>query len=245
MQELLIVNPSRRPSKRRKSTKAASPAQKRARAAFAAMARGRAKNPRKRKSAKRRSRPSTALTIMANPRKRRSSVAKRVHHRRRRNPISIGLSKNKIMGILTPALIGALGATAVNTILARLPIPAVAMTGKARYLTQAAAAIGLSMIASKMGVKGSTATQLAEGSLTVTLHQAITDVAQSAGMNLSGMGYYLPGVGVRGAIPSRASNSAPMALRGMQSYVTGPGSPRAMQMNGMPRQSRTKSGFGF
>lgn len=244
MQELLIVNPSRRPSKRRKSTKAASPAQKRARAAFAAMARGRANNPRKRKSAKRRSKPSTALTIMSNPRKRRS-VAKRTHSRRRRNPINLGTSQKKIMGILTPALIGALGATAVNTILARLPIPAIAMTGKARYLTQAAAAIGLSMIASKMGVKGTTASQLAEGSLTVTLHQAITDIATSAGMNLSGMGYYLPGVGVRGAIPSRAANSAPMALNGMRAYVTGPGSPRAMVMNGIPRQTRKTSGFGF
>lgn len=245
MQELLLVNPARRPSKRRKTTKAASPAQKRARAAFAARARARAGKPRK--AAKRRasSKPHTALTIMSNPRKRRS--VKR-SSRRRSNPIKLGGFAKKPMAIITPALIGAVGATVVNTVLGRLPLPAAAMTGKARYVTQGAAAILLSIIAAKVGVKGSTATQMAEGSLTVTLHQAITDIASGAGMNLSGMGYYLPGVGARGAVPSRAANSAPMAMNGMAQYITGPGSPRSAGLAGMGsagRSARKVSGFGF
>lgn len=244
MQELLIVNPSRRPSKRRKTRKAASPAQKRARAAFAAAARARAGKRRTKRKA------SPTLSIMSNPRKRRTH-RRHTHHARRRNPLHLGGGSLKPMSILTPALIGALGAVTVNTVLGKLPLPAAAMTGKVRYVTQAAAAIGLAMLAKKLGVKGATAVQAAEGSLTVTLHQAIVDVAGGMGMNLSGMGYYLPGVGVRNAIPYQGANPAPMAMNGMGKYITGPGAPRAnvvpmsrapMAMKGI---SRGKGGFGF
>lgn len=238
MQELLIVNPAKRPSKRRKTRKAASPAQKRARAAFAAAARARAGK--KRTSAKRRSKPATAITVMSNPKKRRVT--------RRRNPVARagGLLK-KPMAMLTPALMGALGATAVNTILGKLPLPAKAMTGKMRYVTQAAAAIGLSMVAQKLGVKGALAAQMAEGSLTVTLHQAITETASGMGMNLSGMGYYLPGAATS-AVPSRSANSAPMALNGMGKYLTGPGSAKVTPITsrGLSGVSSIRRGsFGF
>lgn len=235
MQELLVVNPSKRPSKRRK---AASPAQKRARAAFAAMARARAGKKRTHRKAKRAtSRKSTSLSIMSNPRKRR-------HHARRRNPVSTSLVK-KPMSILSPALVGALGATAVNTILAKVPLPASLNTGKMKYVTQGIAAIALGAVASKLGVRGSMAAQMAEGSLTVTLHQAITDIAGGMGMNLSGVGYYLPGYGVaRG--PSPGANPARMAgMNGMGKYLTGPGAPRS---NVMPMPSpvkQTMRGFGF
>lgn len=245
MQELLIVNPSRRPSKRRKSSKAASPAQKRARAKFAAMARARAGTKRraspKRKSARRRS---AAPALMANPRSRRRSVAKR-----RRNPVSRiggkGMVK-KAFALISPALMGAGGALIVNNVLARLPLPAAAMQGRMRYVTQGVAAVAIAAIAQKMGVKGSTAAQMAEGSLTVTLYDAIKDVAAGAGVNLSGgMGYYLPGVGARNAIPSPSASAARMA-GGMGKYVTGPGARgNVMQMNGMRQKTRSGGGFGF
>lgn len=242
MQELLLINPRKRAT-RRKSTKAASPAQKRARAAFAAASRARAG---KKRTAKRRSH-APAVTLMSNPRKRRthrSHAAKR-HSRRHSNPIAGHSLLKKPLALLTPALMGALGATAVNTILGKLPIPAAAMTGKMRYVTQGAAAIALAMIASKLGVKGAMAAQMAEGSLTVTLHQAIVDISAGMGMNLSGMGYYLPGVGAR-AVPSPSANSAPMAMAGgVGKYLTGPGATRGMQMRGMSAITRGRGGFGF
>lgn len=241
MQELLIVNPARRPSKRRKSTKPASPAQKRARAAFAAMARARAgKKPRR--AAKRKASPkSTSLTIMSNPKRRRRSVAKTA--KRRRNPSARSLM-SKPFAILTPALMGALGATVVNTALARLPIPAAMNTGKMKYVTQGAAAVLMSIIASKVGMKGAMANQMAEGALTVTLHQAITEVAGGFGMNLSGMGYYLPGRGVQ-SMPSQTARPAQLA-GGMGEYVTGPGAARSTVAQFPTRSDRGgMRGFGF
>ncbi len=240
MQELLIVNPARRPSKRRK---AASPAQKRARAAFAKMSRARSANP-----AKRRSRKAVASFLHAP--KRRKSVARRAnpirHSRRRRNPLSVNVGGVKPMGMLTPALMGALGAVAVNTIMGKLPIPAKLMTGNLQYVTRAAAAIALGMLAGKVGLKGGTAAQMAEGSLTVTLHDAITAIAAGQGINLSGMGYYLPGVGAQ-AVPSASGNAG--RLMGVGKYMTGPGArnvvPMTRGMAGLARQTNKKSGFNF
>lgn len=121
-----------------------------------------------------------------------------------------------------PALTGAIGAVAVNTVIARLPIPAMLNTGRVRYVTQGALAIGLGMLASRMGLGSGVAAKMAEGSLTVTLHQALVDIAAGAGMNLSGFGYYLPG---RAAMPPSGSAApTPRAMAGMGKYVTGPGS---------------------
>src|SRR5208282_3429778 len=145
MQEILLVNPARRPSKRSKSAKRASPAQLRARAKFAAAARARSKkgaavmsNPKRRTS--RHTAKRTALR--ANPAPRTHHAKKRVHHRRRRNPIG---GSTKPMSLLTPALIGALGATTVNTVLAQLSsfLPASLVTGNMSYITRIAASLGL------------------------------------------------------------------------------------------------------
>lgn len=227
MEELLLVNPRRR---RRKSRKGASPAQKRARAAFAAMARSRRKNPaRRRKHRARRS----SVTVFANPRRRRHSR----RSARRSNPIRLGglnASVSKPMAILTPALVGAVGATAVNTILQKLPLPPMLTTGRARYLTQGVAAIGLGFLAQKFGLRGATAAKMAEGSLTVTLHSAIQELGAQFGVNLGGMGYYLPG---RAAI-APASGAAPAPQLGnVGKYVSGPGSvtPIARRMGGIAR----------
>lgn len=228
MEELLIVNPSRRPSKRRKNP---SPAQKRARAAFAAMARARSKNPAKRRSASKR-RTSA---------KRRSNPVTISRVTRRRNPISLTGSFNKPMAMIAPALTGALGAVAVNTALSKLPLPAVLMTGKTRYLTQGVAAVLLGVIAQKVGMKGATASRMAEGALTVTLHDAIKEVAAGMGMSLGGMGYYLPGLGARGAMPPRGASPAP----NLGQYISGPGAGSRNVGNILPITARsTMSGMG-
>lgn len=244
MQEIMLVNPARRPTKRRK---AASPAQKRARAAFAAASRARSKG-----------------AVMANPRKRRTRkhakrasnpvAHHRVHHRaRRRNPIHARRRRNPIAGakpmsLLTPALIGALGATAVNTILAQVSgsLPATLTTGNMKYVTSIAAALGLAMFASKAGTKHAMLLQMAEGSLTVTLHQAIVDLSGGMGMTLSGrgMGVYMPGRGAQ-AVPSAQGN--PAQLAGMGAYLTGNGSPAAAIQAARQRAMapKTMKGFGF
>jgi hypothetical protein len=216
MQELLIVNPAKRPKKR----KAASPAQKRARAAFAA------KYGKKRAAPKRRTtrKSTTKAIVMANPRKRRAT-ARKTTRRYKRNPTSISIRSvtARPMALLKPAFTGALGAIGVNTVLSALPLPDMLTQGRVRYLTQGAAAIGLGMIAQKLGVSGATASKMAEGSLTVTLYQAITDIARGAGVNLGkmrGLGYYTPArrVGFNSA-PNRGMNTARL-----NAYVTGNGS---------------------
>jgi hypothetical protein len=124
------------------------------------------------------------------------------------------------MKIIQNAAIGAIGAVALNAVLSRLPLPMMLMTGRTRYLTQGAVAIGLGMLAANFKLVGAPiAAQAAEGALTVTLADAIKDFAAAAGFPLAGMGYYLPGVGVRAA-PS------PGARPGVQmgKYVSGPGS---------------------
>lgn len=166
------------------------------------------------------------LLVIGNPSRRR-----RGGKRRRSSGRSRGRSRYSVRGLISspvstlkPALVGALGAAAVNTILARVPLPAMLMTGRARYLTQGVAAIVLAGVASRFaGLGAATAGKMAEGSLTVTLHQAITDIAGGMGLNLSGMGYYLPGYGV-----SAGPNPGAAAARGMSGgvgkYMTGPGS---------------------
>jgi hypothetical protein len=222
MQEILLVNPKRRPSKRRK---AASPAQKRARAAFAARSRSRSKG----------------TTVMANPRRRRAkrttarkanpsrvryvTRARKSNPRRRRNPLREATGKP--LSLLTPALVGALGATAVNTLLSYITpsLPAtLTSTPNMMYLTQLAAGLGLAFVAPHAGSKRNMIMQMAEGSLTVTLHSAIVGLSGGMGMTLSGrgrmngMGVYMPG---KMAVPTANG------LNGMGAYLTGSGSPAA------------------
>lgn len=229
MSEILLVNP-----RRRKSRKTRSAAQKRATAKMLAANRARRGG-----SKRRRKNPAPLSAVMHNPRRKRRASS------RRRNPISLrrmvsGGASLAPMKLISSALVGAAGATAVNTIMARLPIPVTLMTGRTRYLTQGAAAILLGIVANKVKIVGSgTAAKMAEGSLTVTLHDAIKDVAAGFGMNLGGMGYYLPGRGVQ-AVPSASGNPAPR----LGEYMTGPGSPASVVA--MPRRAgMAGAGFGF
>ena len=187
MQQLLLVgNPAKR---RRRSTKAPSPAQKRARAAFAAMARARAgkarKNPTRKRRAKSARATSSSVTIRSNPvkhrRTRRAAPAK--HHRRaRRNPISSG-SMRGITATLKSAAVAAGGAIGIDVaygfiasyLPASMQTPADATTGAINYTYYAAkgaAAVGLGMLLRK-AIGASRAAQVVEGSLTVTMHDAM------------------------------------------------------------------------
>lgn len=241
MPEILLVNPRRRSGGRKRRTAA----QRRATAKMLAANRAhRGGGVKRRRKSARRSNPAPLSAVMHNPRRRRVSA------RRRRNPISLrrmvsGGASLAPMKLLSSALIGAAGATAVNTIMARVPLPAALMVGRMRYLTQAAAAIAIGTLASKVKIVGSgTAAKMAEGSLVVTLHDAIRDVAGGMGINLAGMGYYLPGRGVT-AVPSASGGPARMA--GIGEYITGPGAsanvtPMRGRMAGVGSPAR---GFNF
>lgn len=249
MQELLLVNPRRRrkASAKKRRSRRRSPAQ---RAAFLKMIGARSSNPKRRRrrasGSKRRARRSLVSRIMGNPR-RRSRRSGRRSSARRRNPISLGSAVRHPFAVVGPALTGAVGAVVVNQALARLPVPPMLMTGKVRYLTQAAAAILLGSLAARFVGSGRAAAAVA-GALTITAYDALRDVAAGAGVNLSGMGYYLPGAGVQ-AVPSASGNPGAMAgMRGVSAYLTGPGSPRGnvvpMNRGGMGRIGRVGT-FGF
>jgi len=241
MQELLLVNPR----KRRKGAKRRSAAQRAATKRMLAANRSRRANPapkrRKRRAA------AKASTVARVTRRTTRRAARRTTRRSTAGGISFTAVARKPLAVLQPALIGAIGAVGVNTFMSRvvpriLPanMQAQFMTGRARYLTQGLAAIGLAMIAQKVGVKAAMAGKMAEGSLTVTMADAIRDVAGQAGIQLGGMGYYLPGR--RASPPSRGAASAPQvgnvsAMNGMGLYVTGPGS--------NVRQMPARAGMGF
>lgn len=254
MQEILLVNPRRRRKKgarsRRKGRRARSAAQRAATARLLAFNRSRRagsapKRRRRRRgsSARRRARrQSTGVSIIM---KRSRRSRRRGSRARRRNPISIRATVGSAKPILQRAFVGALGAVAVNTAMSRLfpmilpaNLQAMFMTGRVRYLTQGAAALALGMVAQRLGLRAATATQMAEGSLTVTLTDAIRDVAMQAGVPLGGIGYYLPGRRAN-AVPGSASN--PARLNGMAAYVTGPGAPNSV----IPMRRNGVGGLGF
>lgn len=110
MEEVLLLNPKRRTAARR----APSAAQKRARAAFSAMAKARSANPRrrKRKASRRRSNPIAPI-----PRARKlatmRAARRAVRSRRRTNP-ALPVSVNSLVATLKEGLIMGGGAIAVD-----------------------------------------------------------------------------------------------------------------------------------
>ena len=197
------------------------------------------RNPKARKAASTRSR---VRAVRRNP-------APRRHARRRRNPIGLGSARTG--DLFKSALVGALGATAVNTILANLgsALPASLTTGNMSYVTRAALSVAIAMIGRKSGKAGLFA-QAAEGSLTVTMHDAIVSLSAGAGMSLAGgrMGMYMPGR-VSQVVPT-AGARAGQTMSGMSAYLTGGGSPQARAQIGQRQaiiaaQPQHMSGFGF
>lgn len=263
MQEILLVNPRRR--RRKKGSRAASKrtrrsgrsaAQRAATRKLLAFNRARRKGsaaPKRRRARRKSAKRSTSVinfTGAKMSRRRRRKGSRAVSRRRRKNPSSGGgrLSFRRAIGnpmnFLKPALIGAIGAVAVNTAMSRLvpmlmpvSMQATFMTGRIRYLTQGVAAIGLGIVAQRVGVRAAMAEKMAEGSLTVTLTDAIRDLALQAGIPLGGMGYYLPGRNAGRAVPSASGNPG-LQLGRISQYVSGPGSggnvtPMRRQMAGL------------
>ncbi len=222
MQELMVLsgNPKRRRGKRKARRSARRGKRRMSALQMKYFGGGARANPKKRRSRRRKARHSVAAGVTRSFRRVRRSAS------RGGSRLLGGLLRSQTgslsspMSMLSGALTGAVGAASVNTILARLPLPAMLMAGPQRYATQGVAAIGLGMLAARFLGAG-VATKMAEGALTVTLHQALVELAGRAGVTLGGMGYYLPGMRAP-AIPN-GSGSASRQVAGLGKYVTGPG----------------------
>jgi len=242
VQELLVLsgNPRRRKGRR----KGRSAAQKRAFRKMIAM------NPRRRRRKGRsRMKKHSAVGAISAPRRRyRRSLRGRARLASRRGIKFLRANTgtlSKPFSMIAPALTGAVGAIAVSAVASRLPIPAMLQVGKTRYITQGALAIGLGMLASKIpGVGSGVAAKMAEGSLTVTLAELIKEIATENGINLGGMGYYLPGIRAS-AIPGGAPAPSINGMRGVGKYISGPGAVVPFRRNMAGFASTSGTGFNF
>ena len=174
MAQLMLINPAKRPSKRRRKS-GRTAAQKAA--------------TRKMLAANRARRGSVA------PKRRRRNplAASAVHRvtrrtRRARNPIGM----TGIMGSITDAAIGAGGALAVDMAFNYLPLPVNLKTGMAGTAAKAATAILLGTVGRK--VLGRTAGKMAAGALTVIAYDAMKAFVPGAGAAVAGLGYMNPGL---------------------------------------------------
>lgn len=204
MEELLLINPAKRPSKRKGAKtmstrrKTRSPAQKAAT---------------KRMLAANRARRAPAYKSNPAPRKRRTTArhvahsVRRATRRYRRNPIGSDMS-----AMFMPAMQGAAGALTVNTLLNYLPLPLTLTTGTTRFLTQGVAAVLLGTFGGKI-MPRQMAQRMAVGSLTVSMHSAAKELMAGTGLNL---GAYNPVPSFnRSALP----NSGSPRISNMGEYI--------------------------
>ena len=152
-------------------------------------------NPRRRRRSKKKT---VSRKRRKNPvvrrRRRTAKPKRRVSRRRRRNPI---ISARSVQGQLKTAATGAVGALALDVALAYIPLPAAISGGIVGKVAKAAGAIGLGIVANKLGVSAANANRMAEGALTVQLHgigkelltQFAPGVALSAYVGDDSLGY--------------------------------------------------------
>ncbi len=239
MEELLLINPSKRPRKRkskgttkmaRKTRRTRSAAQKRATARMLAANRARRGGAKRRTVKARRSHAVYAANPAPRRRKyKRNPIAARANPRRRRhykrNPASLG-----IMPLLTEATIGAAGALAVNTAVNWLPLPDALNTGLAKQAVKGAAAVALGLFGG-MVLPRATARKMAAGSLTVTVHEILQSTL-SGMLPSAKLGFYPGGAPAPDmsrlmlANPARQSMGT-NTMAGMSEYI------RKTEMQGM------------
>lgn len=222
MQKILLVNPAKAPSKRKKKAKTVQ-------VKTISKARRNATNKGSHKMATRKKRRSAAQKAAtrklvalnkrrSGPTKRRAPApARKVARRRRRNPIvsvtprrrrraatSVApmrrrrrnpiRAKGMMDSIVIPALTASAGALALDVAWAYAPIPLNLKVGNLKHVSKAAGAIGLSWLASQV-VSKKTAEAMGVGALTVVFHDALREMAAKTmpALKMDGMGYYNAG----------------------------------------------------
>lgn len=213
MAEILLVNPRKR---KRKSA-------------------SRRKNPRRRMSAKQaryfgkgRRRRSVAVSVKANPRRRRR-VARVVSRRRRRNPSVRGIT-GRILPTVQNGFVGALGGLGLDVLTGfALPkLPAMVQTGIGKTAFKVLSAVLVGYLGGM--VKRGWGSQLANGAMTIVLHDALKEQIAANFPNLP-LGEYLtvgPEVGYdfQPALPGSTgvAGYGEDWSSGMGAYMTGSGS---------------------
>lgn len=208
MAQLLLVNPSVRPSRRKK--KGVNKMKRRSRAQLAAtkklvalnrarrkskkvtlgdsvMARKR-RSKRTLKSVKRHGKPASRAAFRKSGYA-RNPIRLRRRVKRRSNPIAAKLGLGGIGKSVIPAAVGAGGAITLDLLWSYLPVPAMVKTGPMRHVAKAAGAIGLGIIAGML-VKKDTANALAAGALTVVMYNAAREAVATFAPNIP-LGEYL------------------------------------------------------
>lgn len=207
--QLLLINPRKRHSKKRRYSKR------------------RRHHSKRRHYSKRRRNPIRVIRMSKRRYSRRRHHSKRRHYsKRRRNPISLrglGGGARGVMGKLTGAATGALGAILVDILMGyggrwlpanvQTPVSATGGVNPWYYLTKLAGALAVGMLGRKIPVVGRYAERFAEGSMTVTLYGAIKQV-MPAGLALGDIGYMNPGF-----IPQSSDATSVPYVHGLQAYT--------------------------
>ncbi len=121
-------------------------------------------------------------------RRRRKTVVRRRSTRRRRNPV---VSAKGVQGQLMNAAVGATGALGLDLALGYLPIPANLKGGLVGTGVKAMLAIAIGIVGQKTKlVKSSTAATMANGALTVVLHDELKKQVANFAPNLQ-LGEYI------------------------------------------------------
>jgi hypothetical protein len=125
------------------------------------------------------------------------------------------------MPMLTDSAIGAVGAVGVTSLFSFLPLPMTMKSGMTGHLAKGATAVLFGMIGSKILPRGM-AGKMAQGSLTVTMYDALKENLGGMVPGLAGIGYF-PGGMVATRVPRMGAQPAPMLSEyvnsGMGEYV--------------------------
>lgn len=173
MPQILLVNPSKRKTRRKTSTRK-NPVKKRRTAAQKAATRKLvALNKRRRGGSTRRKNP-VKRTARRKPARRRAAPAARKRRRSTRRRSNPALNMRSVKNQVIEAGTGAAGAIALDVVQGYLPIPANLKGGIVGTLVKAGLAIGIGVLGSKTKlVSYSTASKMANGALTVVLHDEL------------------------------------------------------------------------
>lgn len=135
-------------------------------------------NPRKRRT----TRKSVAKAPATRRRRSRSRSLTTVRATRRRNPIR---RMGNTMDTLKNGAIGATGAVVTEAILSKLPLPASLSTGTGMAVSKALVGVGVGMVVSKVMKNRAMGKAMAEGAVTIALHDTIRNAVKGP-LGLSG-----------------------------------------------------------
>lgn len=251
MAEVLLLNPAKRRKARRRNP---SPAQRAARAKFAAMARARSAGARRANPKRRRRNPAPMDSYEANPRRRRARrrnpIAAYRRVTRRRNPIGLGgISVNSIIGVAKEAAVMGAGAVAMDVAYGYVQkyLPASLQAGL-NQATAGAAVKGLLTVIAGQALSKATrglSRKAAMGALTVQFRDLVSGMLPAG--TVAGLGYAVPGRVVNRSArigPNQTTMNAytpPGSKTPLLNAYTAPGSMSPL-LSGV-RDARAREGF--